>query len=118
MSIDSLTQDIPDKEHLREHWFAHIEEWKASKRSQQVYCTQQGISLNTFTYWRGKFLSESNDHQDKFARVKIASNKTISTDAPRSIQIKLTSGHIVYIPTTLGVEEIASIINAIGVPHA
>jgi hypothetical protein len=119
MSTNPSIQKTTSRLQSREQWLAHIERWKASNISQQAYCSQQEISLNTFTYWRGKFLSESCDQQAKFSPVKIASNKApISTETPRSIQIKLISGHVVYIPTTLGLPEIASLINAIGVPHA
>ena len=108
-----------DKDANRQHWLAHIRQWEESKLSQQAYCTQSGISLNSFTYWRGKFLSSaSREAKAKFVRVKMAVNHTAATDAPRSIQIKLLTGHVVYIPTNLDVNEIAKLINLLGAPHA
>ena len=108
-----------NKDTNRQHWLTHIKQWEESKLSQKVYCTQSGINLNSFTYWRGKFLSSAlREAKAKFVRVKMAVNHTVTTDAPRSIQIKLLTGHVVYIPTNLDVNEIAKLINLLGVPHA
>ena len=51
-------------------------------------------------------------------RVKMAVNHAVTIDVPRSIQIKLLTGHVVYIPTNLDVNVIAKLINLLGAPHA
>lgn len=103
----------------RQHWLSLIKQWEGSKLSQQAYCTRSGINFNSFTYWRGKFLSSaSSDVKAKFVRVKMAVNHVTPVDAPRSIQIKLLTGHVVYIPTNLDVNAIAKLINLLGAPHA
>ncbi len=97
-------QTKTDKAANRQRWVTLIKQWEESKLSQQTYCTQLGINLNSFTYWRGKFVSSaSREVKSKFVRVKTASNYTAATDVPRSIQIKLLTGHVVYIPTNLDV---------------
>ena len=97
----------------------HIKQWEESKLSQQAYCIQSGINLNSFTYWRGKFLSPRlHDAKTQFVPVKVSSDKVQSSDSPLSIQIKLLTGHVVYIPTNMDVNEIAKLINFLGVPHA
>lgn len=108
-----------DKDTKRQHWLTHIKQWEESKLSQQAYCTQLGLNFNTFTYWRGKYLSPaSREVKAKFLRVKMAANHAVTTDVPRSIQIKLLTGHVVYIPANLDINEIAKLINLLGVPHA
>jgi hypothetical protein len=108
-----------DKNTNQQHWLTHIKQWEESKLSQQTYCTQSGINLNSFTYWRGKFLSLSSQKvKTKFVRVKMAVNHATSADTPRSIQVKLLTGYIVYIPTNLDISDIAKLINLLGVPHA
>ena len=103
----------------RQHWLTRIKEWEESNLSQQAYCTRSGINPNSFTYWRGKFLSSSTSGvKPKFVRVKMAVNHVAAVDAPRSIQIKLLTGHVVYIPANLDVNEIAKLINLLGAPHA
>ncbi len=103
----------------RQHWLSHIKQWEDSKLSQQEYCTRTGINFNSFTYWRGKFLSSASiDAKAKFVRVKTAVNHVTHVDVPRSIQIKLLTGHVVYIPSNLDVSEIAKLINLLGAPHA
>ena len=39
-------------------------------------------------------------------------------EPPKSIQIKLLSGYIVYIPMNIDVKEIAALIHELGMPHA
>lgn len=108
-----------DKNTRRQHWQIHIKQWEESKLSQQAYCTQSGISLNSFTYWRGKFLlSTTPEVKTKFVRISMATNHVVTPDAPRSIQIKLLTGHVVYIPSNLDMGDIAKLINLLGVPHA
>ena len=108
-----------NKDTNHQHWLTHIKQWEESKLSQQAYCTQSGINLNSFTYWRGKFISSaSREAKAKFVRVKMAANHAATTDVPRSIQIKLLTGHVVYIPTNLDINEIAKLINLLGVAHA
>lgn len=97
----------------------HIQQWQDSKLSQQAYCKNAGINLNSFTYWRGKFLlSVTSDKKPKFVRVKTTTNQAVPTEAPRSIQIRLLTGHVVYIPANLAVSDIAELIHLLGVPHA
>jgi len=103
----------------RELWLSHVEKWKESRLSQEAYCRQAGINYGTFVHWRGVLRSESPEvNQKKFATVKIAASTQLSADAPRAIQIKLLSGHIVYIPTTMGIKEIATLIQALGYANA
>lgn len=108
-----------NKDTKRQHWLTHIKQWEESKLSQQAYCKQSVISLNSFTYWRGKFKSVSPQAtKAKFVRVKVAINPAAPTETPRSIQIKLLTGHVVYIPATLDMSDIAKLIHLIGGPHA
>lgn len=101
-----------------EHWTAHITRWKESKLSQPEYCKQAGIGYASFVYWRSKLSSEPKLPKVKFMPVSLVAKKPINTEAPKSIQIKLVSGHVVYIPVNLPTSEIAALINAIGNSHA
>lgn len=70
-----------DKDANRQHWLTLIKQWEESKLSQQAYCTKLGINLNSFTYWRGKFLSSaSREVKAKFVRVKTAANHAAAAD--------------------------------------
>jgi len=101
-------------------WVFHSKQWEASKLSQPDYCEQVGINYATFVYWRGKLKqsSQPKSKQHQFIPVKVIANKNMATNPPQSIQIKLASGHVVYLPTTLGIQEIAALLNALGEAHA
>lgn len=110
-----IKSDQPNK---AAHWADHITCWEKSKLSQPEYCRQAGIGYASFVYWRGKLSNKSKTMPVKFMPVSISPTKSVNTEAPKSIQIKLMSGHVVYIPANLPVTEIAALINAIGTIHA
>lgn len=107
--------EITNKPNKAEQWAAHIERWKESKLSQIEYCKQAGIGYAAFVYWRGKQFSTAGA---KFVPVKLAANKLTNHEAPKSIQIKLVTGHVVYIPANLPVNDIVALISALGNCHA
>lgn len=107
--------EITNKPTKAEQWAAHIERWQESNLSQQEYCKQSGIGYAAFVYWRGKVSSKA---KTKFVPVKLAISKPINHESLKSIQIKLLTGHVVYIPANLPVNDIAVLINALGSSHA
>lgn len=104
----------------RDYWRDHVERWGKSTLSQEAYCKAESISYNSFVYWRGVFLSESQIKpiQSTFTRVKVAATQSTTSDASRIIQIKLLSGHHIYLPDTMKIENITAIIQALSVQHA
>lgn len=107
--------EITNKPSKAEQWATHIERWKESKLSQPEYCKQAGIGYAAFVYWRGK---QSSKAEAKFVPVKLAAKSTANHEAPKSIQIKLVTGHVVYIPANLPVNDIVALISALGSSHA
>lgn len=104
----------------REHWLKHIREWETSKLSQESYCKQTGIQYGAFGYWRKQFLLESGSSKPRqFLPVKIKKSDETSADQPStSIKIKLATGSVISIPTSLGMNEIATLIRMLETPHA
>lgn len=110
----SETENI--KINKRKYWQDQIQKWQESNLSQSVFCNQAGIKLPTFVYWRGLLLESENQNINKFVPLKIV--KDISpneTDA--KIQIKLKTGHVVYLPIELGIHDLAKLIHSLGLPH-
>lgn len=104
----------------RDYWQSHIEAWQNSKLKQEAYCEREGIRYNTFVYWRGILLGKGVKKDKKtFLPIQIKVDKAPSSEpVPRAIQIKLLSGHVVYIPTSLEVDVIGKLILALGNNHA
>ena len=104
----------------REYWQAHMKSWEESNLKQETYCTQAGIRYSTFVYWRGILLvKELNKDKESFLPIKVKPDKAASIEAaPRAIQVKLLSGHVVYIPTSLDIDVISKLILALGSHHA
>ncbi len=109
-----------EKTAKRDYWRDHVERWGKSTLSQEAYCKAEGISYNSFVYWRGVFLSEAQIKpiQSTFTPVKVTSTQSTISDVPRIIQIKLLSGHHIYLPDTMKIENITALIQALSVQHA
>lgn len=97
-----------------------MKSWEESNLKQETYCTQAGIRYSTFVYWRGILLvKELNKDKESFLPIKVKPDKAASIEAaPRAIQVKLLSGHVVYIPTSLDIDVISKLILALGNHHA
>lgn len=103
----------------REFWLRHIKKWEASGLRQQAYCIDVGISYASFVYWKGVLSAPpSQSKQKKFVPVKVTTNSAAAVTAPQAIQIKLLTGHIVYIPANMDMNEVGRLIHSLGVPHA
>lgn len=99
----------------REYWQNQINLWQGSHLSQSAFCERSGIKLSTFTYWRGLLLEEENKKRE-FVPVKIVKDKVVNE--PKFIQIKLLTGHVIYLPVEIGINEISKLIHSLGLPHA
>ncbi len=117
--MNNVTSSTAAKQKTKEYWSMHMKQWEESKLSQEAYCTKVGIKYNTFVYWRGLLRSEAAQAtQKQFVPVQLSANKVPPSDIPRSIQIKLLTGHIVSIPLSLDIKEIATLIHLLGARHA
>ncbi len=43
------------KENLQKAWQEKVDQFKASAKTQSVWCKEQGINVRTFNYWYVKF---------------------------------------------------------------
>lgn len=101
----------------REYWRNQIKEWQESNLSQSTFCQQSGIKLSSFVYWRGLLLEPENKNINHFVPIKIV--KDLNTKTPvNSIKIKLLTGHVIYLPIEIGMNEIVKLIHSLGLPHA
>ena len=61
-------------------WQLHITQWQASGLSQASYCRQQALVKSQFSYWKRKFLADSDpvipEPKAGFARVQVAAHIT------------------------------------------
>ena len=116
--MNDIVANNSDQMTRAERWASHGKRWDESKLSQPAYCKQAGISYTSFVYWRCKLTAKSKASQTNFLPITVAAKSSASAEPPKAIQIKLASGHVVYIPTNLPISDIAALINAIGNAHA
>jgi len=43
------------KENLQKAWLEKVNQFKASGKTQAIWCKEQGINVRTFNYWYVKF---------------------------------------------------------------
>jgi hypothetical protein len=101
----------------RQYWQDKIKEWEISHLSQSAFCAQSGIKQSTFSYWRSVLLEPENKNNNKFSQVKIVKEVMIN-EARKPIEIRLLTGHVVYVPSEIGMNEIAKLIHLLGLPYA
>lgn len=108
----------PENKKLNKHeyWKDRIKKWEDSNLSQSEFCSQAGIKLSTFVYWRSIISVSVNNNINNFAPIKIVKDANPASD--QRIEIKLTSGHVVYLPLKIGIDEISKIIQSLGLSHA
>ncbi len=114
-SLKSLSKDKQ-----REYWLAQIEQWKQSNLKQHAYCTKVGINYSAFVYWKGILSSSLSQGEAKtFVPVQLTKHEPAAvTNVVQEIKIKLTTGHVVYLPATMDPKTIAQLIHSLGTPHA
>jgi len=98
-------------------WSALNTEWEKSKESQSAFCIRKNLNLNTFTYWRAKFISKriKSKSASPFIPVKIKP-EPISISAPIIIENQL--GLKMIIPTSLDTKQLTQLLNLLGFTHA
>lgn len=114
MSDELKTANRDNKTSNKEMWARHIKQWEESKLSQPAYCIQAGIKYMSFVYWRGLLSAEERKSKEKFVSVQVSAKQTLPSESPKAIQIKLTSGHVIYLPTQLDINLITTIIQRLG----
>jgi hypothetical protein len=110
-----MSEEKNQKISKRQYWQDQIKKWQASHLSQSAFCNQTGIKFSTFSYWRSVLSPDRKINQ--FAAIKVI-NEDVPMKRNRSIKIKLSTGHLVYIPLEMGINEIAKLIDLLGLPHA
>lgn len=116
MSDESLTIK---KEEQRAYWTMHIQRWKESNMTQEAYCTQAGVSYGSFVHWKSALFPKPKIGKNKtFVPLKVDATQSISALPSQTIQIKLTTGHIAYLPAAMDLKQIAALIYHLGRPHA
>lgn len=116
--MSDIHTDQKEKISNKAYWFDHIKKWEESELSQPVYCNQAGLKYSTFVYWRGLLATKPESANRNFIPLNISKNSLSSMESPKSIQIKLLSGHVVHIPINLDIKDIAALLCAIGACHA
>ncbi len=95
-------------------WAALNSEWESSNESQTVFCKRKNINLNTFTYWRSKFIIKQNKKDERtqlFVPVKIKS-ENIPTSSPIIIENKF--GVKLVIPENVSKNQLTEILKLVG----
>jgi predicted enzyme involved in methoxymalonyl-ACP biosynthesis len=100
----------------RDKWRALVEGWDSSTENQKNYCKRLGISLNTFTYVRGKLLPKENVNS-KFIPVVISPPEKSIKQKEHCLTLESKRGLMLHISPTLSVEQLSKILTLCGWQH-
>jgi hypothetical protein len=108
-----------EKNDKQTFWSMHIQRCKESNLKQAAYCNQAGINYGSFAKWKSVLFPKSKIEKNKsFIPIKIDATQSVQIIPPQTIQIKLVTGHIVCLPTTMDTKRIAELINYLSTSHA
>lgn len=94
-------------------WHEIINKWSNSGESQKVYCERLGISLNTFTYVRGKLQKHTNP-PIQFAPLTVKKNNEDSALMQSFMVLENTRGYKLSFPASLSLEQLVKIFDLSG----
>ena len=101
----------------REYWQEQIKRWKESNLNQSEFCKKANLKLSTFGYWLNVLLKPEKERKHEFIPVKIIKASRPAT-LGKSIKIKLLTGHMIYLPIEMGIQEITKLLQSLGISHA
>ena len=71
-------------------WARRIEQWQQSGRSQHAFCTERGLALSTFQWWRARLRrDELADSQSLFVPLPLDTRSEVTSSV---IEVELRSG--------------------------
>jgi hypothetical protein len=94
-------------------WRSVIEEWDSSKENQKDYCHRLGVSLNTFTYVRGKLL-QKNKIKSKFIPVTLGHIEETKNHSQNLLTLENPRGFKLHISPSLSLEQLSKIFKLSG----
>ena len=78
-------------------WKHHIEEWSRSGLTQAVYCRENDLRPNRFTYWKIKFKDQNLPIE--FAQVSpVQISELLNSARPERLLLNVDSGFQIEIP--------------------
>jgi hypothetical protein len=116
-SSENTFSPINENLNNKEQWRKIISDWEESKETQKNYCLRLNINLNTFVYWRGKFLTnvKSAVKQNKFVPVIV---KSAEPKLSESLMIENKNGNKLHIPLSIKDDQLKKILAITGFNHA
>lgn len=96
-------------------WHAHIRAWGACGLTQKAYCTEHGLSLSSFAYWRKRY---ANSHSKtsiplNFKALQVTDSSR-STTAERKLIVTLPNHVQIDVPLA-GIQELRTVFVALGI---
>jgi hypothetical protein len=91
MSNTPVLQQI----HLsRTKWYAHIEAWEQSGKTQTQFCQELNLSIATFSYWRTQYLEEQRRSQRLAVNKMVPALPVCKSPAPGFVAIEALSHNL------------------------
>jgi hypothetical protein len=101
-----------------EKWRSLVNAWDASKENQKDYCQRLGISLNTFTYVRGKLIKQDkNTAQPPFVPITLSRFEEQNNPRATTLLLENPNGLKLHISLSLSLEQLIKIFKLAGWQH-
>lgn len=96
-----------------EKWREIVEAWNKSGENQKAYCQRLGVSLNTFSYIRGKLMRQDKP-KNQFLPLTIKNCSEEMAPSSSVIVLENRQGFKLHIPASLSLDQLAKIFKLSG----
>jgi hypothetical protein len=119
MLLNSFKTDgNPDSNQENLSWPELNAEWESGNESQSTFCMRKNININTFTYWRNKFISKKNKKSKSASSFIPVQIKVEKSQSLLPLVIENTSGVKIIIPVSVSINQLSEILKLVGFHHA
>jgi hypothetical protein len=95
--------------HLESRWRDRLARWKRSGQTVRAFCLAQGLNENNFYAWRRELAA-----RDRQAAAPPATFVPLRVAAPAVLEVVLTTGVIIRVPTGADLATVARLVAALG----
>jgi hypothetical protein len=99
-------------------WAELIGEWERSEESQKAFCARLGLNLNTFVYWRARFVAASKREAKRNKFIPLAIKNEVAQKPGSEMILENKNGIRLLIPLSISSDKLVQILKMVGFIHA
>lgn len=92
----------------QDHWTRHVDGWRSSGLSQAAYCSEHGLSLASFGYWRRRLARPAESPPTGLLPIRVA-----SPSSSAAVEVRLPNGLVLVLPGVSSSAGLSALVQAL-----